>query len=513
MKKVLGAAIIAALVGSTVANAMDYRIGVQVKTDGGWSPFQYRYLDYSDEKAAEAHVLESNGEAVAYNNGSYTAAVGDQQILGSYAGAYEDGFALWAGGRKGFRFQPMFQGASNSGDWKFGARFMVKCKEYDNFAGNGWSAWAGYKNFELKTATTGGLGYGAYVGTGGNFLLATSALYAWLMTDTNYAYFKHYKKGNIDDYNYFGYQVSNAGLGVENVSDKAMGVGVQWTGKVRNDKDTLNIRLANMHNFASGGFGYIGGREYDAKYPMGWNAQVNYRMPSWTFSTTFKMRGANEAQTSDKFEKADAWNIAGHFGVSTALIPGVSLSAGYAFIGEDIGKSAETEVNGTAYSHEFWGHNFGVAAGWKIGDWSFSAGNTTTLMLLSDYMKAKSSAYRYAWKPYLGTTVYVNTTKRINGLMTGHLNFSFTDANLNSYTDGKAEASFSFVPNVDISPARGVNVNIGIACSLENFSDRACGWWSDYNSDSDFGNSAGEIYYTYPHTLTISVPISMSLFI
>ena len=514
MKKVLGAALSLALIGSSVASAMDYRIGLSVATDGGWSPLSFRYSDYSYDKAVDAHVLESNGEAVSFAGAGYTVPVGDAQVVDpngyGYAGTYQDGFSLWGGGKAAQKITPMFQGATDSGNWKFGARFMIKNKEYSTFAGNGWCTWVDYKNFEFKTATTGTLGYGAYVGTGGNFLTATSGLFAWLMTDSKYAYFKHYAKGNIDDYNYFGYQVSNAGLGVENISDKNMAVGVKWVQKVRGGQDTLDLRLVNMHSTTSGGYGYYAGREYSTTYPVGWNVQANYRMPTWTFSTTFKMRGANESE-QDTYDYPDAFNIAGHFGVATSIIPGVSLSAGYAFIGEDVGNSAETEIDGTAFSHEFWGHNFGINAGWKIKDWSFSAGDTTTLMLLSDYMKAKSSAYQYGWKPYLGTSVYINATKRINGLMTGHLNFSFTDANMNSYTDGKGEASFNFTPSVDIAPARGVNLNIAISATLENFSDQAIGWWSDYNGDSDFGSNKGEVYYTYPHTLTISIPISMRI--
>ncbi|MCR5724622.1 MAG: hypothetical protein K6G80_06000 [Treponema sp.] len=512
MKKVLGAAIIAALVGSTVANAMDYRIGVNVQSDGAWSPLTFRTSDYSYDKAVDAHVLESNGEAVSYAGTGYTVPVGDAQVLDpngyGYAGTYQDGFSFWGGGLKVRRFEPMFQGASNTGDWKFGARFMIKNKEYDAFEGNGWSAWLDYKNFEVKAAVTGGMGYGAYCGTGGNFLLATAGLYAWLMTPSGGpAYFRHYAKGSVEDYQYFGYQVSNAGLPVENIVDNSKAVGIQWTQKVRGGQDTLNLRLVNTRNTQSGGIGYKAGNEYDTTYPVGWNAQVNYRTPKWTFSGTYKMRAANSV-TADKYDYPKAFNIAGHFGVATGIIPGISLSAGYAFIGEEIGESGESEVNGVSYSQEFWGHNFGVNVGWKIGDWSFDAGNTTTLMLLSDFMKAYSNANRYGWKPYLGTSLTVNAHRRINGLLNGHISFGFTDANMNSYTDGKGEAELWLRPNVDISPARGVNINIAVNGALSNFSDQAIGWWSDYNGDSDYGKNKGEVYYTYPHTLTISIPIS-----
>lgn len=516
MKKVLGAALAAALVGSTVASAMDYRIGMSVASDGGWSPFNYRYSDYSYDKALSAHVLESNGEPVSYTGTSYTVPVGDAQVLApsgyGYAGTYQDGFSLWGGGLKVTKFQPMFQGSSATGEYKFGARFMIKNKEYDSFNGNGWSTWLDYKNFEIKAATTGLLGYGAYCGTGGNFLTATTALFGWLMTDSNFNYFKHYKKGNIDDYNYFGYQVSNAGLPVENITDNNKAVGVKWVQKLRDGKDTLDLRLVNMRNVLSGGIGYKSGNEYDTTYPVGWNVQANYRMPQWTFSGTFKMRAANSV-TADKYDMPEAFNIAGHLGVATSIFPAVSLSAGYAFFAEEVGDSGKAEVNGVEYSGEFWGHNFAFNVGWKLGDWSFSLGDTTSLVLLSDYMKAKSSAYRYAWKPYLGTSVSLNANKRINGLLNGHISVGFTDANMNSYTDGKAEAEVWIHPNVDISPARGVNMNIALHASLQNFSDQACGWWSDYNSDADFGNKAGEIYYTYPHTLSISIPISFSFFI
>lgn len=524
MKKVLGAALAAALVGSTVASAMDYRIGFQAKTDGGWSPLQYRYSDYSYDKAVNAHVRESNGQAVGWSD---SIGVGDQQILDSngygYSGAYEKGLAFWAGGKKGYRFQPSFGARSNSGAFTFGSTFMIKCKESDKFEGNGWNAYVGWKGFELKAATTGSLGYGAYVGTAGSFVGSTSALFLWEVCDNSiYRSFSKASGSSLTDYtgvkgdesnwNYFGYQISNAGYGVENISDKSSGFGLQYTQKLRDSKDTLNLRLVSMHSFSQDSNGYYSGSEYNAKYPIGWNVQANYRMPLWTFSATYKIKNAKNNKTG-KYEKPEDFSMAGHFGVATSIIPGVSLSAGYAFIGEEVGKSYESAVNGTNYSHEFWGHNVGVAAGWKIGEWSFNAGNTTSLFLLSDYMKAKSSANKYAWRPYVGTTAYINATKRINGLMTGHLNFSFTDANLNSYTDGKAEASFSFVPSIDLAPSRGVNLNIALAMSLQNLSDQARGWWSDYGSESDFGSNAGEIYYTYPRTFTVSIPISLSFFI
>ena len=528
MKKSWSAAVAAAVLitGGGALHAMDYRIGFQARTDGGWSPVQFRYHDYSDDKAATAHVRESDGEAVGWSS---SIGVGDQQILDEtnygYTGAYEDGFAIWGGGIKGYRFQPMFSAASNSGAFSFGARFMIKCKESDAFEGNGYSAYIAYKNFELKAGTTGGLGYGGYVGTGGSFVSATSALFLWEVCDNDvYRRFPQntgYRldgttqkviKGDQGNWNFFGSNVSNASFGVENISDKSSGFGLQWTGKVREGKDTLNLRIANMHSFSQDSNGYRGGSEYAATYPIGWNVQVNYRMPTWTFSTTYKIKNAKN-NTTGMYEKPEDFSMAGHFGVSTGIIPGISLSAGYAFIGEEVGKSAEGTIDGISYSHEFWGHNIGIAAGWKIRDWSFNAGNTTSLYQLSDYQKAKSSYNRYGWRPYVGTSFYLNATKRINGLMVGHLNFGFEDGNLNSYTDGKAEAGFSFTPSVDIAPARGMNINIALSMSFKNLSDQARGFWSDYGSDSDFGTNAGEIYYTYPHTFYVSIPISLSFFI
>ena len=511
MRKSWGAAVAAAVLitGGGLANAMDYRIGFQARTDGGWSPFAFRYSGQTDEQKDEAHVLEINGKPAefTYGNGVSTP-IGDQQPVD-----YEDGFALWSGGIKGFRFQPMFQATSNSGAFAFGARFMVKNKEHEEFNGVGWSSWLDYKNFEVKVATTGSMGYGAYVGTGGNFYLATTELFAWELTSSSDAYLpKYFKKGNSDDFNYFGYQTSNAGLGVENISDTSTGIAVQWTQKIRST-DTLNLRLVNLSLPVSGGNGYKPGREYDTTYPVGWNVQANYRMPTWTFSTTFKIRGGNGSD-EDKYGKPDFFDISWHGAFSTTRIPNTTLSAGYSFIAENVGNSPEADVTindvTESYSRELWGHNFGLSAAYRWQGWTFNFDNTTTLMLLSDYMKARSNKNRYGWRPYIGETVTVSAHKRINGLMTGHLAFNFSDANMNSYTDGKAEATFSFTPSVDIAPARGVNVNVALSCSLQNFSDQARGWWSDYNSDADFGNS-GEIYYTYPHTLNISIPISLSI--
>ena len=523
MRKSWGAAVAAAVLitGGGLANAMDYRIGINARSDGSWSPFAYRYVDPTDEQAEEAHVIEIDGKPAVYNDGFRNIPVGDAQILDpdnkGYAGAYEDGFALWGGGLLVRRFEPMFQATSNNGAFAFGARFNIKNKDMETFNGNGWSVWLDYKQFEMKAASTGTLGWGGYVSTGGNFIKSTSALYAWLMADSQYIYFKHYKKGNDDDYNFFGYQTANAGLGVENITDKNIAFGIQWTQKLRGS-DTLNVRLVNMHDFSAGDAGYRAGQDYDALYPVGWNIQANYRMPTWTFSGTYKIRAANEMNSSTyedysgKYDMPTAFDMSGHVGVATSIIPGVSLSVGYAFIGEDVGNSYESAVSSEAgaptYSHEFWGHNFALSAGWKISSWSFNFDTTTTLMLLSEYMKEKSSANRYGWKPYLGETVSLTAHHRINGLLNGHITASFTDANMNSYSDGKAEASVSLFPNVDISPARGVNINVGISMTLENFSDRAVGWWSDYNSDADFGNNSGEVYYTYPHTFTVKIPIS-----
>ena len=521
MRKTVGAVAVATalMAGGGHLWAMDYRVGVQMRTDGSWSPVQFRYSDYSDERAQTAHVLEIDGKPAAFNNGQATVPVGDVQITGAgNAGAYEDGFAFWGGGIDGYRFQPLFQATSNNGAFTFGARFMIKNKPHDAYTGNGWSMWLDYKQFELKAATVGNLGYGAYVGTGGNFLLATSALYAWEMTETGkYAYFKHYWPGDTADFNYFGYQISNAGLGVENISDNNTAVGIQWTQPLRGT-DTLNVRLVNLHNFSSGGFGYYAGRDYDTTFPVGWNVQANYRMPAWAFSGTFKIRGANQA-AQEKYEMPESFNIAGHVGVSTTRFPNLTLSAGYAFIGEAIGDEVEIEAGSTlaeagTYSVEFWGHNVGLSAAYRLSDWTINFDTTASLMMLSDFMKARSSKNRYGWRPYVGATATVSAHKRINGLMTGHVALNFTDANMNSYTDGKAEASFALTPSVDISPARGVNVNVALALSLQNFSDQARGWWSDYNSDGDFGHAAtnaGAVYYTYPYTFHVSIPISLSI--
>ena len=526
MRKTLGAVAVATalMAGGGHLWAMDYRVGVQVRTDGSWSPVQFRYSDYSEERAQTAHVLEVDGKPAAYN-GRYTEPVGDRQILDpQYAGAYEKGFAFWGGGIDGAQLTPLFQATSNNGAFTFGARFMIKNKPHDDYAGNGWSMWLDYKQFELKAATTGTLGYGAYVGTGGTFLKETSALFAWEMTDTKYPYFgaqrqqgypnHNVAKGNIDDYNRFGYQVSNAGHGVESIQDTVSGVGIQWTQPLRGT-DTLNLRLVNIHSVTSGGIGYLVGRDYDTTYPMGWNVQANYRMPAWAFSGTFKIRGANGAST-DKYEMPESFNIAGHVGVSTTRFPNLTLSAGYAFIGEGIGDEVEvgdsdTEADAGIYSVEFWGHNVGLSAAYRLSDWTINFDTTASLMMLSDYMKARSNKNRYGWRPFVGATATVSAHKRINGLMTGHVALNFTDANMNSYTDGKAEASFALTPSVDISPARGVNVNIALALSLQNFSDQARGWWSDYNSDHDFGDISGEFYYTYPYTFHVSIPISLSI--
>ena len=510
MRKTLGAVAVATalMAGGGHLWAMDYRLGIQLRTDGGWSPVQFRYSDYSDERAQTAHVLEVDGEPVSF----YGQPVGDKQVLGysnsygSSGGAdYESGFALWSGSIAARQWTPLFQATSNNGAFSFGARFTIKNKERDGFAGNGFSVWLDYKNFELKIGTTGGLGYGAYVGTGGTFYGQTAALFGWELGSGSYL--PYFTPGNYENLNYFGYQVSNAGLSVENISDRATGMGIKWTQRLRGT-DTLDVRLVNMFRASSKGFSYTAGDDYDALLPVGWNFQVNYRMPAWTFATTFKVKDATNS--GEKFEIPKAVNISWHIAALTTIFPGMTLSAGYGLIGEFLG-DAQSAVDETNYDKEFWGHNAEITLAFPLGDWTLNFGSKTTLFLLSDEMKARSSANRYGWRPYLGETVSLSAHKRINGLLTGHIAVGFDDANMNSYTDGKAEASIWLSPSVDISPARGVTVTVGLSASLQNFSDQARGWWSDYNSDYDPFGAGSEIYYTYPHTLHISVPISCTI--
>ena len=233
-------------------------------------------------------------------------------------------------------------------------------------------------------------------------------------------------------------------------------------------------------------------------------------MPTWTFSTTFKIRGAEVDGSTDKYEMPEAFDLAWHIGLSTTRIPGVTVSAGYSTFGENLGK-ATLEVDEEEYDKEFWGHNVGLSLGWRLGEWSFNFDTTTSLVLLSDAMKATSNLNHYAWRPYLGETVSLTAHKRINGLMNGHIGVGFNDANMNSYTDGKAEAGVWLHPSVDISPARGVNVNVALHCAVDNFSDEARGWWSRYNGDADIYGAGSEVYYTYPHTVNVSIPITFSI--
>ena len=508
MRKLLSTAATVVLVGGGLVSAMDYRAGVQMRTDGGWSPFAFRYADPTDEQIQNAHVLEVDGVPVSF----YGQGVGDKQVLGysngygsSDGAEYENGFALWSGGIAARQWTPLFQATSSSGAFTFGARFTIKNKERAAYNGNGYSIWLDYKNFEMKVGTTGSLGYGAYVGTAGTFYGQTAALFGWELGSSNYL--PYFTPGNYENFNYFGYQVSNAGLGVENVSDRNTGFGLKWAQKVRGS-DMLDVRLVNMFRASSKGFGYTAGDDYAALYPAGWNLQANYRMPAWTFSTTFKIRDASNS--GETYEVPESVNISWHIAASTTRIPNLTLSAGYATIGEFLG-DATAQVNDVDYDKEFWGHNAEVTVAYRLGEWTLNAGAKATLMFLSDEMKARSNANRYGWKPYLGTTASVGAHKRINGLMTGHIAFGFDDANLNSYTDGKAEANLWFTPSVDISPARGVTLNVALSCSLQNFSDEARGWWADYNSDLDPFGTGNEIYYTYPHTFHVSVPLSLTI--
>ena len=495
MRKVRGAAVVAAaLVAAGSAHAMDYRFGLQAQV--GYTPLMYRAVDPTDEQAAEAHTLEIDGNPAG--------TVGDQQVLDSrYAGAYQDGFALWGDGGTMRYWSPLFQATSNNGAFSFGARFVAKNKEHDSLGGNGWAVWLDWKQFEMKVGTTGSLGYGSYVRTGASMPTDTSALYRWEI-EYKGVLSQHSTgqpdAGDASNYHWYGSGTSDAGSGVYNRTDKTKGFGLKWVQRVRGS-DTLDVRLVNMFSQ-----GYTDGRDYNALYPVGWNVQVNYRMPQLTCATTFKLQSNSE---TDWDEIADGFNLAWHIGAQTSAVPGVTLSAGYSLIGHNIGVEGAAD-DGVTYGKDWFGHTAEIAASFRLRDWSFNFSNTTSLILLSDYYKAVSNYGHYGWKPYLGEYVSLNASRRINGLMVGNIGLGFNDPNMNSYTDGKAEASIWFKPGVDISPARGATISIALDCSLSNFSDEAKGWWSRYAADA-YSNTFNGVFYTYPHTFWVSIPITFTV--
>ena len=519
MKKSWSAAVAAAVLitGGGALHAMDYRIGFQAS--GGITPLSYRYTDPTDEQKADAHTLEVNGQPASAGTGAFV--LGDQQPA-----EYEKGLAFWSNAGELKYLSAMFQQTSNSNAFSFGARFQIKAKEYNTVDGNGWSAWLDWKQLELKVGTVGGLGWSGYVRTGGMGLATTAALYAWEIGDKGVPNIKSSGDGNArmgdeTNYNIFGYLTCYVSSDVNCYIDNTKAFGLKWVQKV-NGNDTLDLRLVHMFtgkNLADGGTTmystahYGSGNSWNIRWPLAWNVQANYKASAWTASTTFKYEPLHLKDDGDWREFPDMYNWSWHLGFDTSLIPRWSFSAGYSLVGEMFGVDDDVAYtnNGTSYTETYdksWlGQLFEIALGTRIGDWSVSFNNKLAFITLSEYNKAVSNASHFGWKPYIGEYVSVNLSKRINGLLTSYFGLGFDDANLNSYTDGKGEATIWFKPSVDISPSRGVVINVGLNCSLTNFSDEAKGWWSHY-ADAASSTFHG-VYYTYPHTLNVSIPISL----
>jgi len=481
-KKFLSVATLAALIGGGAANA-EWKANVQMQQT--WEPLSFRTSDSTDEQKANAHSLEKNGVAAG--------TVGDTSDE-------ETGLAFldWDDNKN------RYMGMSLKND-NFGASATFKFKPDTTFAGNGYVGWATFGAFEVRFSGNAAIGYGDITSkTGGEaygWQHNTASLYAWEIERLGAA-----DKKDEDTDPYYIYNAASAGSPIMN-KDGGYQLGVQWTQKL-SDKNQLILRLVNQ----SGGR-YTDGSTYGNMQPDGLNFQANLKMDKWAASSTFKIRGSEwdgATPTASDF----SLNVA----ASTTAIKNLTLAAGYTLGGMNIG-SSEVEVavdtnkdglfeESATFGKDYYGHAVNLGASYKWNDITFNVNSATTLIFLSDYNKALSNANKYNWKPYLGEVLSFGITKPLAENMTGNLGFGFNDYNLNSRTNGKAEAQIWARPNVTIQASRGNSVNIALNASLSNFSDEAKGWWGLQDVYDTSGTVIRNICYTYPRTLFLSVPIT-----
>ena len=465
MRKTLGAVAVAtALMAGGGHLWAEWRANVQLQQS--WTPVGARFVDVSDDDRAMAHTLEINGIPA----GTVGDATETQTGLAFFK--WDDNknrYASFSLRNGGFGTSASFKYKPDGGAWGF----------------NGYSMWADWKQLEVKYATNGNMGWGAYVGAGSGWNHSVTSLYMWEVQ----------RKGAADGYDeddrpYLTYNTGNAGSPLNNQGDGGQTIGLQWTQGGIRGTDTLNLRLVSVYSS-----GYARYANWDSILPKGWNMQVNYRMPAWVFTTTFKFQGAD---ANEKDRIARTGSFAWHVAASTSVINNLSVQLGYTLGGQAL--NSFTTEDGKELSNTFYGHDVQLILGWRMGDWNMNFSTRTTLIMLSEYSKVLSDKEAYGWRPYLGESVSLGASKRMNGLMTGNIAVGFDDYNMNSRTGGKAEASVWFGPSVDISPARGNTIHIGLSVSYDNFSDEAKGWFCP--------EGVRRICYTYPGTWSISIPMT-----
>lgn len=396
---------------------------------------------------------------------------------------------------------------------------------WNAFSMNGYSGWAKW----------GGL-YVGFAGNGlGRFSDITDHVYGisgFFPDGDSFFQWKVLNEGKAvkkdhDDYKYNTYNILNLGVPLEN-RDGGHQLGIKYTYKnltlaavtcndlasrITDDETKTDIKKANAL--------------YGLSAPTDLNFQANYDFGIAKTSLTFKMRTVSEtaenlvqgSATNGLNIASDPLNIAFALAASSdKLVKNLRLGMCYTVTGFNAVNANEYEVktdsnrNGlfgeagesALFDNEYWGQALNLGASYKLTKKdTITVASTTTMINMSDYMKAVSNLNKYGWAPFISEDALVTYQHQFNDRMTGEVQFEFVDYNLNSDTGGKAEAEFILFPSATFKPTKGANVNVGLKMKVENLSSDPVGKWGTEKNET--------ISYVYPKTFSVTIPVTLTI--
>ena len=343
----------------------------------------------------------------------------------------------------------------------------------------------------------------------------TESLYQWEVLDGNSPSTRRANR-TYDNYTYNGYNMTNAGVPLAN-KDGGHEFGLSYPIDIQGGVLLLKGVIINDRTSTKTNDNYFGWKNF-----VDGNLQANWTSPDkkTKASLTFKTEGLT-TWYSDSNDVADVNQTKGIdlgicAAVSTSAVKDWRFGLGFSAMGKNLGgnltSSANADLNSDGlfeaseakdFSTAYWGYGLNLAASYKWTDWTFTISNQTTLIFLSEYSKALSNANKYGWKPYLGDIVALNAAKKISDTMSGNCAFTYRCYNMNSESEGKAESAFYLTPTVTFTPQRACNLTVGLDMGFENL---------DSNPRALWGNPTAKVYaYTYPHTITVQVPVTFNI--